>query len=76
MHFDTIIIGAGLSGLSAGCLLSKRGQNIAVIEQSDSPGGSCGLFKRNNALFDQGSSMLSSFVPEGFHAHRFLFTCF
>lgn len=75
MKYDVIIIGAGLSGLSAASLLAKSGLRVAVMEQADAPGGSCGIFKREGAVFDQGSAMLYGFGEHGFNAHRFLFNC-
>lgn len=75
MQYDVIIIGAGLSGLTAASLLAKRGLKTAVIEHSKTPGGSCGIFKRNVAIFDQGAAMLYGFGEHGFNAHRFLFNC-
>ncbi len=75
MQYDTIIIGAGLSGLSAASLLAKKGLKVAVIEQANAPGGACGIFKRDGAVFDQGAAMLYGFGEHGFNAHRFLFNC-
>ena len=75
MQYDTIIIGAGLSGLSAASLLSKSGLKVAVIEQANTPGGACGIFKREGTVFDQGAAMLYGFGEQGFNAHRFLFNC-
>lgn len=75
MKFDAIVIGAGLAGLSAASLLAKSGLRVAVIEQCDKPGGSCGIFKRKEAIFDQGSAMLYGFGEKGFNSHRFLFNC-
>lgn len=75
MVYDVIVIGAGLSGLSAASLLSKSGLKAAVVEQGSSPGGACGIFKREGAIFDQGAAMLYGFGEKGFNAHRFLFNC-
>lgn len=75
MQYDVIIIGAGLSGLSAASLLAKRGLKTAVIDHNADPGGSCGIFKRKGAIFDQGAAMLYGFGEHGFNAHRFLFNC-
>jgi len=75
MQYDVIVIGAGISGMTAASLLSKSGLKVAVLEKSYNPGGSCGIFKRNNVIFDQGSAMLYGFGEKGFNPHRFLFNC-
>ena len=75
MHYDTIVIGAGLSGLAAASLLAKRGQKVLVVEKHFKPGGSCGIFKRNDVVFDQGSAMFYGFGEKGFNPHRFVFNC-
>ena len=73
MDYDVIVIGGGLSGLTAASLLAKRHLKVAVIDKSYQPGGSCGVFKRGNVTFDQGSAMLYGFGEAGFNAHRFVF---
>jgi prolycopene isomerase len=73
--YDAIIIGAGLSGLTAASLLSKRGMKVPVLEKQFKPGGSCGIFKRDDLVFDQGSAMFFGFGSRGFNAHRFVFDC-
>ena len=73
MDYDAIIIGAGLSGLTAASLLAKRGLKVAVFEKSYNPGGSCGVFKRGHVTFDIGAAMLYGFGEKGFNAHRFVF---
>lgn len=75
MQYDAIIIGGGLSGLTAASLLAKRDLKVAVIDKSYNPGGSCGIFKRNGVIFDQGAAMLYGFGEKGFNAHRFVFNC-
>jgi len=75
IHYDTVIIGGGLSGLTAASLLAKRGLHVAVVDKSDQPGGSCGIFRRGETTFDQGSAMLYGFGEKGFNAHRFVFNC-
>lgn len=75
MDYDVIVIGGGLSGLTAASLLAKRHLKVAVIDKSYQPGGSCGIFKRGNVTFDQGSAMLYGFGEAGFNAHRFVFNC-
>ena len=73
--YDVLVIGAGLSGLAAGALLAKRGLHVGVIDRAARPGGSCGVFKRDGATFDQGAAMLYGFGERGFNAHRFVFNC-
>lgn len=73
--YDVVVIGAGISGLTAASLLSKRGLRVAVVEKSEQPGGSCGVFRRGETTFDQGSAMLYGFGEQGFNAHRFVFNC-
>ncbi|MFA5006109.1 MAG: FAD-dependent oxidoreductase [Candidatus Izemoplasmatales bacterium] len=72
MRYDVCVIGAGLSGLTAAALLAKRGLKVAVIDRNYMPGGSCGVFKRDGATFDYGSSMLYGWGPSGFNPHRFV----
>jgi prolycopene isomerase len=75
MRYDVIVIGAGISGLTAASLLAKKGLRVAVFDKSYNPGGSCGTFKRKGMTFDQGSSMLYGFGEKGFNPHRFVFNC-
>lgn len=73
MGYDVVIVGGGLSGLTAASLLAKRHLKVAVIEKSYNPGGSCGIFKRGSVTFDVGAAMLYGFGENGFNAHRFVF---
>jgi len=74
-RYDVIIIGAGISGLTAASLLARRGLRTAVIDKGYNPGGSCGILKRENVTFDQGAAMLFGFGEKGFNSHRFVFNC-
>ena len=51
MERDIIVIGAGLSGLTAAALLAKKGFGVTVVDAQFKPGGSCGIFKRKDVIF-------------------------
>ena len=38
MEYDVIVIGSGLSGLTAASLLAKQGLHVLVAEHADRPG--------------------------------------
>lgn len=69
---DVIVVGSGISGLTAAALLAKRGLNVRLLEQHYQPGGSCGAFRRNGVTFDQGTAMLYGFGSEGSNPHRYI----
>ncbi|OLS32675.1 MAG: Phytoene desaturase (neurosporene-forming) [Candidatus Heimdallarchaeota archaeon AB_125] len=53
--FDTIVIGAGVSGLSCAAHLAKAGKRVIVFEQSKKPGGYCCSYTRKKLIFDPGA---------------------
>jgi prolycopene isomerase len=69
---DVIVIGAGLSGLTAAGLLAKSGLSVLVLERNYMPGGACGAFRRRGITFDMGAAMLFGFGERGFNPHRFV----
>ena len=52
--YDTIIVGAGVGGLSAAICLGREGQKVLVLEQHDVPGGWCHSFYLNGYRFTPG----------------------
>ncbi|GBE04266.1 MAG TPA: NAD(P)/FAD-dependent oxidoreductase [Nitrospirae bacterium] len=50
--YDVVIIGAGISGLVAGCYLAKAGMKTLIIEKNRNPGGYCTSFRRKGFTFD------------------------
>ncbi len=64
-----VIIGAGVSGLSAGCYAAMNGYDVQILEMGATPGGVCVSWKRGDYLFDHclhwvlGSNKGSSFYP-------------
>lgn len=71
-RFDVLVIGGGLSGLTAAALLAKRGLSVLVLERNAGPGGSCGAFRRRGCSLDLGAAMLFGFGESGFNPHRFV----
>lgn len=47
-----IIIGGGISGLSAGSYLQMNGYDTEIFEQHDIPRGLCTAWKRKDYTFD------------------------
>jgi len=52
--YDAIVIGAGLSGLTAAAFLAKEGARVLVCEQGAQPGGLFNSFRREGYQFDGG----------------------
>ena len=53
-HYDSIIIGAGLSGLTCALLLARSGRKVLVLEQHSSPAPVVSGFQRDGIYFDSG----------------------
>jgi prolycopene isomerase len=70
---SVVVIGAGISGLTAAALLSKSGFEVTLVEKNYQPGGSSGAFKREDNIFDIGSAMMFGFGEKGFNPHYFIF---
>ena len=49
-----VIIGSGLGGLACGCILSKNGYEVTVLEQGLQIGGCLQTFRRGDAVFETG----------------------
>jgi prolycopene isomerase len=71
-HYDVIVVGAGLGGMTAASLLAKRGLAVLMIDQQNKPGGSCTSFKREDVVYDVGTAMIYGFGAKGFRPFRFL----
>ena len=50
-----IIIGAGLSGLSAALALARAGRDVVVLEAADQPGGCCSTTRVTGYTFNNGA---------------------
>lgn len=51
---DAIVIGSGISGLTAAALLAKNGRKVIIVEQQRKPGGALRRFTRSGIPFDIG----------------------
>jgi phytoene dehydrogenase-like protein len=54
MHYDVIIIGGGLGGLTAGAKLAREGKKVLLLEQHDRVGGCATTFKRGDFTLEVG----------------------
>ena len=59
----TIVVGAGISGLTCAYALKKSGQNVQLIEASDRPGGVIESLEVNGFLFELGPQSFSGTEP-------------
>ena len=49
---DVIIVGAGVAGLTCGCLLAKKSLKVLMIEKNPKVGGCCTSFQKDGFSFD------------------------
>ena len=61
---DTLIIGAGLAGLTAARVLKLAGRKVKIIEASDGPGGRVRTDEVNGYLLDRGFQVFLAAYPE------------
>jgi phytoene desaturase len=54
-----VIVGAGLSGLSAALRLVATGRNVTLVERESVPGGRAGVCRRDGYTFDTGPTVLT-----------------
>jgi oxygen-dependent protoporphyrinogen oxidase len=51
---DVVVVGAGLSGLTAAFRLSRQGVRLRIVEPAARPGGVIGSVRRDGALYELG----------------------
>ncbi len=67
MGEEIIIVGAGMSGLSAGCYAQMNGYKTAIYEMNKIPGGLCTAWQRKGFTFDISMHMLTGSVSGPYH---------
>lgn len=65
MSYDTIIIGAGLSGLAAGIRLAYFGQRVCVLERHTTIGGLNSFYRLRGRNYDVGLHAVTNYAPPG-----------
>jgi phytoene dehydrogenase-like protein len=53
-RYDTIVVGAGIAGLTSAVYLARKGQKVLLIEKNKECGGLINSFKRNGFHFEAG----------------------
>ena len=66
MHVKVLILGGGVSGLSAAYHLQQTGRtDYLVLEKENQPGGLCRSIRRNGFTFDYSGHLLHLHTPQG-----------
>ncbi len=63
--YDTIIIGAGMSGLAAGIRLAMFDQRVCVLERHTTIGGLNSFYRLRGRDYDVGLHALTNITPKG-----------
>lgn len=58
---DVLVIGSGMGGMTAACLLAKQGRHVRVLEAAHVPGGCSSSYKRKGYVFESGATTLIGF---------------
>lgn len=63
--YDTIIIGAGMSGLAAGIRLAYYDQRVCILERHTTIGGLNSFYRLEGRNYDVGLHAVTNFAPKG-----------
>jgi len=64
-HYDTIIIGAGMSGLAAGIRLAYFDQKVCILERHYTIGGLNSFYRLRGRDYDVGLHAVTNYTPKG-----------
>jgi all-trans-retinol 13,14-reductase len=62
VKYDFLIIGGGIGGLICGCILSKEGYKVCILEKHYTLGGGLHVFKKHDKIFETGIHYVSGFL--------------
>lgn len=62
-HYEVAIIGAGMSGLTAGIRAAHFGKKVVILEQHNAPGGLNSFYAKDGRKYDVGLHAMTNFVP-------------
>ena len=65
LMYDTIIIGAGMSGLAAGIRLAHYDRRVCILERHSAIGGLNSFYGRGGRNFDVGLHAVTNYAPRG-----------
>ena len=63
-NYDTVIIGAGMSGLAAGIRLAMFDQKVCILERHKVPGGLNSYYERQGRKLDVGLHAMTNFAQK------------
>ena len=69
MHYDAVIIGAGMSGLAAGIRLAYYDKRVCIVERHHTCGGLNSYYTFKGRPFDVGLHAMTNYVPPGEGGH-------
>lgn len=65
MHYDTVIIGAGMSGLSAGVRLAYYEKKVCILERHTTIGGLNSFYRLRKRNYDVGLHAVTNYAEPG-----------
>lgn len=65
LHYDVIVIGAGLSGIGAGVRLAHYGKRVRIFDKHALPGGLNSYYPRAGMNVDVGLHAMTNYASEG-----------
>ena len=63
--YDTVIIGAGMSGLAAGIRLAQYDKRVCILERHTVPGGLNSFYRQKGRNFDVGLHAMTNYAAKG-----------